>query len=134
MSNLQFADHVLDQLRERNPRFQAEAYLFLLAALHAIMESLERPRHISGRELVEGVRTLALGRFGLLARTVLEHWGIHSTDDLGEIVFALVDCGVLTKQECDTREDFSEIFDFEEVFERDYPWDEAWAAPSTGES
>lgn len=133
MTNLQFADNVLDQLRERNPRFQAEAYLFLLSALHTIMESLERPRHISGSELVEGVRTLALERFGLLARTVLEHWGIHSTDDLGEIVFALVDCGVLTKQEGDTREDFSEVFDFEEVFERNYPWDEAWATPSDGD-
>ena len=68
------------------------------------------------------VRDLALARYGLMARTVLEHWGIHSTDDLGEIVFAMVDCGVLIKREEDRLEDFRGLYDFEEVFERDYPW------------
>jgi uncharacterized repeat protein (TIGR04138 family) len=127
MSNLQFADDVLERLREKNPRYQAEAYLFLLSALHTIMESLEQPRHISGPELVEGVRDLALERYGLLARTVLEHWGVHTTEDLGELVFALVDCGILTKEDRDTPADFCELFDFEDAFERDYPWDEAWS-------
>jgi uncharacterized repeat protein (TIGR04138 family) len=53
---------------------------------------------------------------------VLEHWGIHSTDDMGEVVFALVEFGVLVKQDEDRREDFRDIFDFEEAFERAYPW------------
>ena len=55
-------------------------------------------------------------------RTVLGHWGIHDTEDLGEIVFVMVECGVLIKREEDRREDFRGLFDFEEVFERDYPW------------
>ncbi len=123
MIDLEFADEILGQLRVRNPRFHGKAYLFVLSALHSVMESLDRPRHISGGELADGVRRLALSRFGPLARTVLEHWGVRSTEDLGEIVFALVDCGILMKQEEDTLDDFRGVFDFEEAFERNYPWE-----------
>jgi len=123
MIDLEFADEILEQLRERDPRFHGKAYLFVLSALHAVMESLDRPRHISGRELAEGVRRLALDRFGPLARTVLQHWGIRQTEDLGSIVFSLVDCGILMKQEEDSPDDFRGIFDFEEAFERNYPWE-----------
>jgi uncharacterized repeat protein (TIGR04138 family) len=122
MIDLEFADEILGQLRDRNPRFTGKAYVFVLSALHAVMERLDRPRHISGQELVGGVRELALARFGPLARTVLEHWGIRRTEDVGEIVFALVDCGILMKQEEDSAEDFRNLFDFQEAFERDYPW------------
>jgi uncharacterized repeat protein (TIGR04138 family) len=122
MTDVQFADEILDRLRERNPRFHGKAYLFLLSALHHVMEGLERPRHISGRELAEGARTLALKQFGPLARIVLEHWGIHSTEDMGEIVFALVEAGILIEAEEDRAEDFRGIFDFEDAFERNYPW------------
>ena len=122
MTELQFAEEILDQLRERNPRFHGKAYLFLLSSLHAVLEDLDQPRHITGRELAKGVRDLALDRFGPMAKTVLEHWGVHNTDDLGEIVFALVECGILIKQEEDRREDFRDVFDFEEAFEQDYPW------------
>lgn len=123
MIDLEFADEILEQLRERDPRFHGKAYLFVLSALHVVMESLAHPRHISGRELAEGVRRLALERFGPLARTVLEHWGIRQTEDMGDIVFLLVDCGILMKQEEDSPEDFRAIFDFEEAFERNYPWE-----------
>lgn len=120
--DLQFAEEVLQGLQERNPRFHGKAYLFLLSALHSVLEDMEEPRHISGEELADGVRRLALARYGPMARTVLEHWGIHSTDDLGEIVFAMVECGVLIKRDEDRKEDFQDLFDFEEAFERDYPW------------
>ncbi len=120
--DLQFADEILDRLTERNPRFHGKAYLFLLSALNAVMASLEEPRHISGEELALGVRDLALEEFGPLARTVLGHWGIHATEDLGEIVFTLVECGLLVKREEDRREDFENLYDFEEVFDRRYPW------------
>jgi uncharacterized repeat protein (TIGR04138 family) len=123
MTDLQFAEDILDRLQERNPRFHGKAYLFLLSALHHVLENLETPRHISGRELSQGVRDLALHRFGPMARTVLEHWGIHATEDLGEIVFALIECGVLIKRHEDSREDFRDVFDFEEAFENDYPWE-----------
>ncbi|MBI4512697.1 MAG: hypothetical protein HY702_01180 [Gemmatimonadetes bacterium] len=115
-------DEVLQMLRERHPRFAEEAYLFVLSALQRILNDLGEPRHISGRELAMGVRDLALEKFGPMARTVLGHWGIHSTEDVGAIVFALVDCGILIKQPTDSPEAFRDVFDFEEVFERNYPW------------
>jgi uncharacterized repeat protein (TIGR04138 family) len=115
-------DEVLQRLRELNPRYAEEAYLFVLSALHVTLESLHEPRHIRGRELVEGVRDLAIEKFGPMARSVLAHWGIHSTDDIGAVVFALVDCGILIKQPTDSPEDFQDVFDFEEAFERNYPW------------
>ena len=123
MTDLEFADEVLDQLRERNPRFHERSYLFVLQALHHVIQSLDEPRHISGRELTEGVRELALGRFGPMARTVLEHWGIHSTEDVGGVVFAMVEQGILIKQDGDQPEDFADVFDFEEAFEANYPWE-----------
>jgi len=122
MTELQFADEILDRLLSRNPRFHPKAYIFVLDALHSVIARLNQPRHISGRELAEGVRRLALERFGPMARTVLEHWGIHATGDLGDVVFALVEAGVLIKEPEDRLEDFVGIFDFEEAFERNYPW------------
>ncbi len=122
MTDLRFAEEVLDQLQEKHPRFHGKAYFFVLSALHRVLDTLDEPRHISGRELAEGVRCLALERFGPMARTVLEHWGIHNTEDLGDIVFALVECGVLIRQDGDSRDDFRDVFDFEEAFEQDYPW------------
>jgi uncharacterized repeat protein (TIGR04138 family) len=112
----------LGQLQRRNPRFAVEAYLFVLGGLHRRLGELARPRHISGGELAGAVRDLAIDRFGVLARVVLEYWGVHSTEDIGEIVFLLVDHGVLAKQETDRREDFADVFSFEEVFESEYPW------------
>ena len=122
MTDLQFAEEVLDQLQEKHPRFHGKSYLSLLSALHHVIQGLEEPRHISGQELANGVRRLALEHYGPMARTVLQHWGIHATEDLGDIVFALVECGVLVRQEGDSREDFRDVFDFEEAFESSYPW------------
>jgi uncharacterized repeat protein (TIGR04138 family) len=122
MTDVQFAEEILDRLRERNPRFEGRAYLFVLSSLHHVMSRLDAPRHISGAELAQGVRSLAIDRFGPLARTVLEHWGVHCTDDVGEIVFALVDAGILITQEGDRPEDFRGLFDFEDAFDRNYPW------------
>jgi uncharacterized repeat protein (TIGR04138 family) len=123
MTDLQFADEVLDRLQERHPRFHARSYIFVLQALHRVIQSLERPRHVSGQELAGGVRELALDRFGPMARTVLEHWGIHDTEDVGRVVFAMVEQGILIKQDGDRPDDFSDVFDFEEAFELNYPWD-----------
>jgi len=123
MTEVQFADEILHRLRQRNPRYMGKAYLFVLSSLHHVMEDLESPRHISGPELAEGVRCLALKEFGPMARTVLEHWGIHQTGDVGRIVFALVEEGVLVKEEEDRLDDFENLFDFEKAFEQDYPWD-----------
>lgn len=107
-------------MRER--RYDERAYLFVLAALEFCQQRLEERRHITGQELAEGCRDLALERFGVMSRLVLEHWGIRSTEDIGHIVFALVDLGLLLSQATDTIEDFTRVFDFDQAFERDYPW------------
>ena len=122
MSGILLAESVMDRLRRRYPCYHETAYLFILSALHYTIERLEEPRHISGRELSEGCRDLAIERWGLMARLVLEYWGIRSTRDLGAIVFALVDCGVLVKQDDDSIADFELVFDFSEAFEKEYPW------------
>jgi uncharacterized repeat protein (TIGR04138 family) len=122
MTNVDFADEILDRLKTRNPRFDGQAYLFLLSSLQRVIRGMEKPRHISGAELAAGARILAIEQFGLLARTVLEHWGIHSTEDFGEIVFALVEAGILVAETGDRIEDFRGLFEFEEAFDRSYPW------------
>ena len=115
-------EDVLTRLRQQNPRSTESAYLFLLSALQHTIDRLDEPRHINGQELAEGCRNLAIEQFGPMARTVLEYWGIHSTTDMGEIVFALIECRVLIKEDSDSRDDFQNVFDFEEAFERNYPW------------
>jgi len=122
MIELQFQPDVLDQLQERNPRFHARSFEFVMQALQFVIQSLDEPRHISGRELTHGVRELAIGQYGLLAKAVLEHWGIHETEDVGRVVFAMVEQGLLVKEDEDGPEDFADLFDFEEEFETNYPW------------
>ena len=122
MNGIVLDDEIMDKLRERNPQFQDAAYVFVLSALHFVIERLPEPRHITGRELVVGVRDLALDRFGPMARTVLDHWGFKATADVGRIVFALVEAGILIKQEEDLMSDFDQVFDFDEAFGGEYPW------------
>ncbi len=124
---LAFRDGVMDRIRLREPRYDERAYLWVLAALEFCQQRLPERRHLTGRELAEGCRDLALARYGVLAREVLEHWGVKETLDIGEIVFTLVDVGLLMKQPEDNKEDFIDVFDFRDAFDRDYPWN---AAPS----
>src|SRR5688572_5805494 len=125
MSPMILDDTILEQLRERHPEYHDTVYLFVLSALHHVIQRLPEPRHISGAELAGGVRDLAIERFGPMARTVLEHWGIRSTIDVGRIVFALVEASILIKQEEDSLDDFENVFDFEAAFAREYPWGRA---------
>ena len=122
MPELAFRDGVMDRIRMRESRYDEQAYLFVLSALEYSQSKLDARRHINAAELAESCRDLALERFGLMSRIVLERWGIQGTSDLGEIVFTLVDLGFLVKQPNDTREEFAGLFDFEDAFERDYPW------------
>ncbi|MGD8700278.1 MAG: hypothetical protein PVJ43_13365 [Gemmatimonadales bacterium] len=114
--------NLLERIREDNPRFSDAAYLFVLSALQFAIEQLDEPRHITGQELAKAVRDLAIQRFGPMARTVLEHWGIHATSDIGEIVYALIEYRVLIKQDSDSLDDFRDVFSFDDAFDRDYPW------------
>ena len=122
MAELAFRDGIMDRIRLREPRFDERAYLFVLAALEFCQQRLEERRHINGRELALSCRDLALERFGVMARVVLEHWGVHSSADIGDVVFTLVDLGLLMSQPTDTRDEFAEVFDFDQAFEREYPW------------
>jgi uncharacterized repeat protein (TIGR04138 family) len=125
---LVFRDGIMDRIRLREARFDERAYLFVLSALEFSQQRLTERRHISGRELSLACRDLALERFGVMARLVLESWGVTSSADLGDVVFAMVDLGLLMSQPTDSREEFSEVFDFDQAFEREYPWCGAWAA------
>ena len=91
-------ENTLAGLHRKNLKYAEPAYVFVLTALHSRLARLPEPRHVSGAEVAAAVRDLALERFGPLARTVLEHWGVHTTCDMGEVVFALVDYGILIKQ------------------------------------
>jgi uncharacterized repeat protein (TIGR04138 family) len=122
VGELAFRDGIMDQIRLRERRFHEHAYLFVLAALEFCQARLTERRHIGGRELAVSCRDLALERYGLLARHVLDHWGIRSTADIGDIVFTLVDLNLLISQPSDSRDDFIGVYDFDETFEHNYPW------------
>lgn len=122
MPDLAFRDGVMDRIRLREARYDERAYLFVLAALEFCQQRLPERRHLTGRELAIGCRDLALARYGVLARTVLEHWGLRDSSDIGEIVFTLVELEMLMSQPNDTKDEFIGVFDFHEAFDRNYPW------------
>ena len=122
MSQLAFRDGVMDRIRVREPRFHEHAFLFMLSALEYAQTRQTERRHLSGSELAEACRELALQRYGVLSRLVLEHWGVTTTSHFGDIVFALVDLGLLLAQPTDSRDDFTAVFDFGIAFDRNYPW------------
>ncbi len=101
----------------KDPRYKPEAYLFVLAGLHFTVGQLPEPRHITGKELLQGLRLYGLDQFGPLTVRVFEHWGIHRTEDFGYIVFTLVDNKLLRKTEEDTLDDFKEGYDFSHAFD-----------------
>lgn len=125
MTELAFREGIMDQIRLREQRFDERAYLFVLSSLEHCQTRLTERRHIGGPELACACRELAMQRFGVMARLVLEHWGVRSTSDIGDIVFTLVDLGLLISQPQDSRDDFLGVFDFAESFEREYPWSTA---------
>jgi uncharacterized repeat protein (TIGR04138 family) len=126
-----------------DPRYSIEAYAFVLEALnhakHQKLKAKGRDRgkerssnpdeegraasssskssrvtgHVTGRLLCESVRKLALRQYGLLAATVLNHWGVRSTSNIGDIVYNLIAAGDLEKTPSDSRSDFDNVFDFE---------------------
>lgn len=126
MHELQFADGVLARIHARGGKcYDERAYLFVLAGIEYLQCKLDARRHVTGAELAWACRDLARERFGLLARSVLESWGVTSTADLGEIVFALVGIELLSTQENDKVEDFRGVFEFGAAFDEGYEmkWD-----------
>jgi len=121
MNGLCVANDVLDKLRRRGDGYDERAYLFVLASLEFLQGKLPERRHVSGPEVTHACREFALEQYGLLARTVLEHWGIRGTADFGRIVYGLVDIGVLVTQAGDRVEDFEAVYEFEQAFD-EYEW------------
>ncbi|MCX5693028.1 MAG: hypothetical protein NTX47_05025 [Candidatus Omnitrophica bacterium] len=103
---------------DKDKRYDSEAYSFIMASLGYTMKKLKRKGHVTGQELSDGVKDYCLEQFGPLARLVLEKWGIKSTNDFGEIVFNLINSGLLGKTEEDRKEDFHDRYDFKEAFDK----------------
>ena len=111
---------ILNRICQKDNRYKIDAYLFVLAALNVTMEALKRSGHVSGQELLHGIKDFAITEYGRMARSVFEHWGIKETEDFGHIVFNMVETGVLGKTETDSIEDFKDVFDFKKAFEDEY--------------
>lgn len=119
-------NEVINTIREDDPRYARGAYYFLRKALDfSISEmrkqgKLGRSSHLTGQQLLEGIRLFALDQFGPMARSVLEYWGVKNCRDFGNIVFNLVECQVLGKTDEDCPEDFDGGYDFKTAFDKPY--------------
>ncbi len=122
MNELQLADDVMARIRARGGQYHERAYLFVLATIEFLQNRLEVRRHVSGPELAWACRDFAQQQFGLLAAGVLTHWGITRTEDLGRIVFTLVEVGLLVTQPGDTESDFEGVYQFADAFGDSYEW------------
>ncbi len=114
-------NEALAQIIVEDSRYDQDAYFFIREALDYTIQLRDKSaralgRHVSGQQLLEGARQYALQEFGPMAYRVLTHWGIHRSEDVGEIVFNLVNKGILGKTEHDRKSDFENGFDFEQAF------------------
>jgi uncharacterized repeat protein (TIGR04138 family) len=107
---------ILESVTDKDPRYKVDAYLFVLNGLNHTVSGLEKPRHVTGQELSEGLRIYAVDQYGPLALTVLESWGVAKTSDFGNIVFNLIGVKLLSKTDNDSIDDFSDVFDFNKAF------------------
>lgn len=123
MQNPDFSE-IVAQICKEDSRYDRKAYDFVRLGLEHTVKELrkkdaaraERSRHVSGPELLDGMRVYALEQFGPLAKTVLNSWGVKTCSDIGEIVFNLIEYNVFSKTENDRREDFADVFDFDDAF------------------
>jgi len=128
-------DHPIAELLRHDRRYHFDAYVFVFEALRYAQKHMglgapaepesddpddEPERHVSGQQLCEAMRRYAHEQYGYLAKQVLNHWGITSTSDFGEIVFNLIEIGQMRKTADDRREDFDDVFDFVEAFQNSF--------------
>jgi len=112
----------LGELAERSGRYHWRGLEFVLRCVEHCRGRLSRAGHVAGRELLESARQLAISEYGPSAKMVLNGWGIESTEDIGRIVFLMVDNEILSKTEDDSLDDFRDGFDFETEFVRKHHW------------
>ncbi len=120
MQKIGFAE-ALHSIVRSDPRYERDAYVFLRDALDFTTKQQKKTkgtsvRHVSGPELLEGLRQYALKEFGPMVMTVFDSWGIHASEDIGNMVFNLIGAGIFGKTEKDSIEDFRNVYDFREVF------------------
>lgn len=113
-------DSIIELITLEDPRYHEDAYEFVLDALHFSQKKFRRSKHVSGKELLEGIKELVMRRFGPMGISVLKFWGVKSTEDFGNIVFNLVNKKLLSKTQEDCLEDFKDVFDFERIFNTVY--------------
>ncbi len=112
----------IEQIVDRDSRYKVAAYAFVLLALNFTLGKLAKRRHVTGKELLEGIREFGIQQYGPMTKTVFNYWGVNTTKDFGEIVFSLVEHRLLGKTEEDKIEDFVGVYDFEDEFVRKYRW------------
>ena len=118
-------EKTVERIVARDPRYHAEAYAFVREALDYTQKSRaqsgkETVRHVTGQELLAGIRACALEVFGPMAMLVFQEWGVLRCEDFGEIVFNMVEASLLAKTDQDSREDFKGNYDFFEVFRKPF--------------
>lgn len=124
MQELTF-ESTLALILAKDPRYQRDAYLFVKDALDytqklVVKENKGELRHVTGQELLGGIRDYALTQFGPMTQMVFEEWGIKRCEDFGEIVFNMVEIGLLGKTEKDSREDFANGYNFDDAFRKPF--------------
>ena len=124
MQKFDFSDAV-DQIVSQDPRFDKDAYFFLKDALDFTVEQGKKSNggrvgHVSGQQLLGGIRDFALKYFGPMVPTVFETWGIRCCEHFGAMVYHLIDRGIFGKSENDSPDDFKGVYTFEEAFVAPY--------------
>ena len=118
-------DEKVEMILAKDSRYARDAYAFVRESLDFTQKTIGKEnrgqvRHISGQELLDGIRQFALAQFGPMAVTVLEEWGVHNSRDFGEIVFNMVEIELLAKTEKDNRDDFNNGYDFTDAFRKPF--------------
>lgn len=107
----------IGEIANKDLRYKADAYEFVMQALWFKQKKLKKTGHISGKELLDGIKDFALEQYGPMAKTVINHWGVNSTEDFGEIVFNMVNSGLMRKNEDDSCNEFKNGYDFDKAFD-----------------
>jgi uncharacterized repeat protein (TIGR04138 family) len=117
-------DEGIDLILTKDSRYRRDAYSFVRDALDYTQKGTPRERreglHVTGQELLAGIRDYTLAQFGPMAITVLEEWGITRCEDFGEIVFNIVEAGLFSKTDTDSRDDFQNCYTFEDAFRKPF--------------
>ena len=108
----------LNEILSRDKRYSASAYALVSEAMSALIGDMSGKRHVDGAELFDSVVTVARNRYGNMGRLVLESWGIYNCEDIGEVVFNMVDAGILARRPSDSRSDFKGAPNFTVLFDR----------------